>query len=134
VAVHEVGLEDGGIFIVSDFVQGVTLADWLTAHQVAPRNAAELCVIVAAALEHAHQAGLVHRDLKPSNIMLDERGQPHLMDFGLAKQDAAEITMTVEASCWVRRPTCRPNRPAVKVTRRTDAATCTRWEWCCLSC
>jgi WD40 repeat protein len=96
VSVHEVGRAGETVYIVSDFVEGVTLADWLTAKRPTPREAAELCATIAAALHHAHEAGVVHRDLKPSNIMLDTVGTPHLMDFGLAKREAGEITMTVE--------------------------------------
>jgi WD40 repeat protein len=77
-------------------VAGLTLADWLTGQRPTAREAAELCVKIAGALEHAHAAGIVHRDLKPSNIMLDPSGEPHLMDFGLAKREAGEITMTVD--------------------------------------
>ncbi len=96
VAVHEVGKEDDTLYIVSDFVKGITLADWLTAKRPTPKEAAELCAKIADAVQHAHEHGVIHRDLKPSNIMLDEDGQPHIMDFGLAKRDAGEITMTME--------------------------------------
>jgi tetratricopeptide (TPR) repeat protein/tRNA A-37 threonylcarbamoyl transferase component Bud32 len=94
--VHEVGREGDTIYIVSDILRGVMLSDWLTHQRPTPREAAELCVRIAEALHHAHQAGVIHRDLKPGNIMLDAEGEPHLMDFGLAKRDAGEITMTVE--------------------------------------
>ena len=96
VSVHEVGREAGTIYIVSDLVRGVTLSDWLTGQQPTPREAAEICAKVAEALQHAHDKGVIHRDLKPGNIMLDADGQPHIMDFGLAKREAGEITMTVE--------------------------------------
>jgi tRNA A-37 threonylcarbamoyl transferase component Bud32 len=96
VPVHEVGQEDGLPFLVSDFVEGVTLADLLTARRPGFREAAELVAACADAVQYAHQCGVVHRDVKPSNIMLDGDGRPHLMDFGLAKREAGEITMTVD--------------------------------------
>ena len=96
VSVLEVGRDKDRVYIACDFVQGLDLADWLSDHQATPREAAELCVTVADALEHAHRHGVIHRDLKPSNIMLDAQGEPHLMDFGLAKREAGEITMTVD--------------------------------------
>jgi serine/threonine protein kinase len=74
----------------------VTLSDRLTGAPTSAREVAELCVPIADALHHAHQQGVVHRDLKPSNIMIDESGQPHLTDFGLAKREVGEITMTVD--------------------------------------
>ena len=88
--------QDDTLYIVSDFVKGITLADWLTAKRPTPKEAAELCAKIADAVQHAHEHGVIHRDLKPSNIMLDEDGQPHIMDFGLAKREAGEITMTME--------------------------------------
>lgn len=98
VPVHEVGREGETLYIVSDFIRGLTLADWLTGQQPTAREAASLCTVVARALHHAHEQGVVHRDLKPGNIMLDEEGQPHLMDFGLAKREAGEITVTQEGN------------------------------------
>jgi hypothetical protein len=96
VPVHEVGREGETLFIVSDLVRGVTLSDWLTGNPLSPREIAALCVPIADALHHAHEHGVVHRDLKPSNILIDEIGQPHLTDFGLAKREVGEITMTVD--------------------------------------
>jgi tetratricopeptide (TPR) repeat protein len=96
VAVYEVGRHDGTTYIASDFISGVTLAEQIATGRPAPREAAELCAVVAEALEHAHRRGIVHRDLKPSNILIDAQRRPHLVDFGLAKRDAAEVTITVE--------------------------------------
>ena len=96
VSVYEVGREGDTLYIVSEFVEGLSLADWLTGQRPTYREAAELCVKIAEALHHAHEHRVIHRDLKPSNIMLDHSGEPHVMDFGLAKREAGEITMTVE--------------------------------------
>ena len=96
VSIYEVGREDDTVFIVSEYVQGVTLAEWLTAKQMSVREAAELCAKLAEAVDHAHDAGVVHRDLKPGNIMIDEVGEPHIMDFGLARREASDVTMTAD--------------------------------------
>ena len=96
VPVYEVGRDGDTLYIVSEFVRGVTLADWLTGQQPSTREGTELCAKVAEALHHAHERGVIHRDLKPGNVMLDEVGSPYIMDFGLAKRDASEVTMTLE--------------------------------------
>jgi WD40 repeat protein/tRNA A-37 threonylcarbamoyl transferase component Bud32 len=96
VPVHEVGLSDGVPYLVSEFVEGPSLSDVLTARQPTARESAELITTLADALQYAHEHGIVHRDVKPSNVLFDKGGKPHLMDFGLAKREAGEITMTQE--------------------------------------
>ena len=96
VGVHEVGRDGDTIYIVSDFIDGANLKEWLSSQRLSPREAAELVAKIAEALHHAHEAGVVHRDLKPGNIMLDLDGQPHITDFGLAKRESGEITITLE--------------------------------------
>jgi serine/threonine protein kinase len=94
VSVHEVGRDGDTIYIVSDYVEGANLKEWLSGQRLSFKESAELVVKIAEALEHAHRAGVVHRDLKPGNIMMDRDGQPHVIDFGLAKRADGEITMT----------------------------------------
>ncbi len=94
VTVHEVMTIGETICIASELIEGVNLADLIASRRFEPRRAAEICARVADALHHAHEQGVIHRDLKPRNIMLDGSGEPHLLDFGLAKQSASEFTIT----------------------------------------
>ena len=96
VRVLEVGLEDGRAYIVTEYVDGPDLADWMETRPVGPREAAQLCIKIAEALEHAHEAGIVHRDLKPSNILVGSNGEPYLVDFGLAKRAPTEASLSLD--------------------------------------
>jgi WD40 repeat protein/tetratricopeptide (TPR) repeat protein/tRNA A-37 threonylcarbamoyl transferase component Bud32 len=96
VSVYEVGQSDGTPYLVSEFVDGTTLADYLTGARPSTRESTELVAKVADALQYAHSQGVVHRDVKPSNIMLDADGMPHVLDFGLARRDAGDATMTTD--------------------------------------
>lgn len=96
VSVYEVGKEGDSIYIASELIRGNSLAEELSQHRFTHFESAAICAKVAHALHHAHTAGVVHRDLKPSNVMLDAQGEPHLMDFGLAKREAGEITLTLD--------------------------------------
>ncbi len=96
VRVIEIGGENALVYIVSEFIDGINLQQWLTGQPLSPRDAAQMCLTLAEALASAHSAGVVHRDLKPANIMIDGDGNPHITDFGLAKRDAGDVTITVE--------------------------------------
>ncbi len=98
VSVHEVGRHEDSIYIVSDFVRGMTLDDWLMANALSIDESAALGIKIARALQHAHEQRIIHRDLKPSNILMDEKGEPHVADFGLARHELGDITLTVDGN------------------------------------
>ncbi len=96
VRVYEVGRDADTVFVVSDLIDGAPLSEWLTERRLSVREAAVLSLSIVRALDHAHRAGVIHRDLKPSNIIIDRDGQPHLTDFGLARREVGEVTITRE--------------------------------------
>ncbi len=96
VSVYEVGQVEKLPYLVCELVHGVTLADRMSAKRLGTREATEIAATLADALHFAHEHGVVHRDVKPANIMVDEALVPRLMDFGMAKRDAGDITMTTE--------------------------------------
>jgi serine/threonine-protein kinase len=85
VRVHEAGEIRGQHYFAMEYIAGCDLADLISRGPLQPEAAARLMVTVARAVEYLHSQGIVHRDLKPSNILLDEKGQPYVTDFGLAR-------------------------------------------------
>jgi serine/threonine protein kinase len=75
-------------------VYGKTLIDYADAHHLSTRERLELVAKIADAVQHAHQRGLIHRDLKPANILVDETGQPKIVDFGVARVTSSDPSMT----------------------------------------
>ena len=94
VAVHEVGQHADSVYIVSEFIDGVTLTEWIAEQRPGIQQAVQMAHTIALALAHAHAAGVIHRDLKPDNVMVDRHGQPHLIDFGLARRIRAESSIS----------------------------------------
>src|SRR5215471_11737001 len=84
VAVHDVGVHEGQVYIVSDYLDGPDLGRWLREHRPAWPEAARIAAAVADALAHAHARLIIHRDVKPANILLTAERAPVLVDFGLA--------------------------------------------------
>jgi WD40 repeat protein/serine/threonine protein kinase len=142
VTVHEAVMLEGLPAIVADFVQGVTLKDFLEVRQLTFREIAALVAEIAGALHYAHEMGLVHRDLKPANIMLDfggarksagasaraastePLGKPMIMDFGLALRPEAEITITTDGQMLGTPAYMSPEQAAGKgheADRRSDS-------------
>ena len=91
VTVFDVGQTEGRCYIVSELMDGGTLAARLKAAAFAPSDAALLIAKIADALHHAHLQGLIHRDIKPQNILLDASGEPKLADFGLAANEDDQL-------------------------------------------
>jgi tetratricopeptide (TPR) repeat protein len=94
VPVHEVGEYSGQRYFSMNLISGGSLAGVLERYRDNPRAAARLVAAVADAMHHAHQRGVLHRDLKPANILVDEYGQPHITDFGLARRVAGDSELT----------------------------------------
>lgn len=84
--VHDVGCIDDIPFLTMTYIEGQTLQEWAAATRPHPSVVLRLLARVALALEEAHQHQVIHRDLKPSNVMIDRRGEPVVMDFGLARR------------------------------------------------
>ncbi len=90
VTIHDVGEQNQLHYIVMQFLEGVTLDQWLTHHGSMPLAQTQHVVRqVADALDYAHRRSIVHRDIKPSNIMLSPEGQATVMDFGLVRAGEA---------------------------------------------
>jgi serine/threonine protein kinase len=89
VGILDTGVTSGGAhFIVMNYVAGMTLEEYMKSRQRAdspdPAKLLRLFLKICASVNVAHVRGIVHRDLKPGNIRIDERGEPHILDFGLA--------------------------------------------------
>ncbi|HET8640183.1 MAG TPA: serine/threonine-protein kinase [Solirubrobacterales bacterium] len=95
VTLYELGEEDGNALLVTELVDGATLAGLCREGVLSDREIAEIGADLCEALDHAHSRSVVHRDIKPQNVLVTDDGEPRakLMDFGIARlTDAAALT------------------------------------------
>jgi serine/threonine protein kinase/Tol biopolymer transport system component len=98
VAIHDVGIERGQPFLVTELLEGETLRERLARGPLAHRRAVEIAAQVAHGLAAAHAKGILHRDLKPENLFLTRDGRAKILDFGIAKLTQPETSDTPDAS------------------------------------
>jgi len=86
VGVYEAGVLDGTRYIAMEFISGVPMLEWWRDKSIKLRQQVAVLRDAALGMHHAHEHGVIHRDLKPENVLVDAAGQPHITDFGLAKE------------------------------------------------
>jgi tRNA A-37 threonylcarbamoyl transferase component Bud32 len=119
VGVFDAGEQDGTPFLVMELIEGTTLRDELRASgRLAPERARRIGAGVAAGLAAAHAHGVIHRDVKPSNIFLTTDGQPKVGDFGIARIERGDATLTLTGQAFGSAPYMAPEQA---MGGRTDA-------------
>ncbi len=94
VPIYEVGDCQGSCYFSMKFVEGGQLDEVVRREPMSIRRAVELIAKLARTVHYAHEHGILHRDIKPGNVLLDQNGEPHLTDFGLARLLETESTIT----------------------------------------
>jgi serine/threonine-protein kinase len=98
VSVYDWGQGENTYFIVMEYVDGRTLSSLLKEGPIPPARAAAIGASVAAALDFAHRRGVIHRDVKPGNVLIDDRGQVKVADFGIARAAGSSEDLTQTGS------------------------------------
>jgi len=98
--IYEAGTADTGYgpqpYFAMEFIRGETLRDYAAKQSLGTRQRLDIIARVCDAVQHAHQRGLIHRDLKPGNILVDETGQPKILDFGVARVTDSDAQATMQ--------------------------------------
>src|SRR5262245_3004827 len=93
--IYEAGMADGGWpYFAMELIRGELLLKYAEKHHLNARQRLQLMAKICEAVHHAHQRGIIHRDLKPGNILVDESGQPKVLDFGVARVTDSDTQAT----------------------------------------
>ena len=126
VAIHESGLAAGHYYFVMDYISGQPLDQYVQKARLSLEDTLRLFARVCDGVNAAHVRGVIHRDLKPSNIRVDTEGEPHVLDFGLAKTmagDAESACMTMTGQFLGSLPWASPEQAEAvpsKIDLRSD--------------
>ncbi|MGI9471130.1 MAG: serine/threonine-protein kinase [Rubripirellula sp.] len=122
IPIFEVGESHGLVYFTMGYVDGRDLATRLKERKFSPREAVRIVARIADAVAAAHRDGVIHRDLKPSNILIDDQGDPFLIDFGLAKVQASSEALTTTGQILGTPAYMSPEQASGKLPH--DATTC----------
>ena len=118
VAIFDVGVHDGQVFMAMEHLPGGTLTDWIAPDKKRSwREIVNLFVEIGHGLAGAHAEGLIHRDFKPDNVLLDKNGKPKVVDFGLVRLSGRDLEESGASDAGEDAPTGRsiadspPSRP-----------------------
>ncbi len=122
---------DGRPFFAMEFIRGMPLDEYARSHNLDLPARLELLARICDAVQHAHDKGVVHRDLKPGNILVEESGQPKVLDFGVAHVTAADVlttsSQTQTGQLLGTLNYMSPEQLMPAPAGSTDARMCTRW-------
>jgi Leucine-rich repeat (LRR) protein len=124
--VYDSGVQNDVLYFAMQLIRGEELDLFATRKKLARTQIIMLMELICRAVQHAHQKGVIHRDLKHSNILVDEEGQPHVLDFGLAKMMEGGVQMSLDGEVPGTPPFMSPEQAAGKIDRldtRSDVYT-----------